>query len=353
MTGRYVGQLFRDRNVFQYITLDRTQPATLQAGLLFFIFALKYVGALSPDDLDSLYSRFVVDNEQDAYWRAYWEGIRHVMLSLDTEIFRTAILAQIDRTPWWKLCFESDIYSTAIIQILSTMVDSIREHTMTIKEAIPGLDVTPIIKTMQILLQAVFANDIDDNTIAPGLTDLLLRLFPFYPTTGDERNHLADRFFQNASSGPINQRGGDLQILRALLLTETSEIVTGWNREECVSRLCSMTPSLPEVILDEFTTWKVRQYQLGFEHAQRSAQVEFRVQFLLHVLNADRNVGGTFQFSRETLEGFWNNTLMRTEEGGLDQWWGGDCVTETVRIIFFHILASVEFQSHSGLVCEP
>jgi hypothetical protein len=209
----------------------------------------------------------------------------------------------------------------------------------------------PVINTCQFLQREIFANDIEDQNLRSGVTDLLLRLFPYFPTTGEEREQLADKFFRNAVKGPLDQRGGDLQMLRAMLSTDTSEIVTGWKRDECISNLCFMSPSLPEVILGELATWKIHQYMSGFEHAQRTPQIELRVQFLVHVLSADKNAGGGYQFPRKVLEGFWSTALLRSQEGGSEQqYWGGDGVTESIRVVLFHILAALDFRRHSGLV---
>ena len=214
------------------------------------------------------------------------------------------------------------------------------------------MDSTAIINTVQYLMRGIAANDVDDIPFRSGISDILLRLFPFSPTTGEERNQLADNFFRNAATGPVNQRGGDLQMLRALFLTETSEIISGWNRENCMSRLCHLKPSLPELILGELANWKSRQYVFGAENAQRSPLVELQIQFLIHVLAADKFVGGDYQFPREVLEEFWSNALIRSgEDPGIEgQFWGGDGVTESLRLILFHTLSGTDFRRHSGLV---
>ena len=340
-----MGELFRDRHVLDYMTIDRINPQTLAIGLLFFLFALKNAGALMPEDLDSLHARFVIDTDQEVYWRAYWDGIRQVMVNFDTDALRNAILAQIQRTQWWRLYRERD--TPIIIHILSTVVDGTKDR---IKSGFPVLDLMPLIYTCQFLQREIFANDIEDMDFQTGVTDLLVRLFPYYPTKGEERERLANVLFQNATNGPMNQRGGDLQLLRALLCTETSEVVTEWKRDECISKLCLMTPSLPEVILGELAAWKTRQYVLGFQNAQRGAQIEFRVQFLVHVLAADKIAGGEYQFPRRVLEEFWNTALLPPEDLGMEQYWGGDGVTESIRIVFFHILANNDFRRHSALV---
>ena len=208
----------------------------------------------------------------------------------------------------------------------------------------------PIVRTIQTLLRGFFVHDIEDPHFRSHLTDILLRLFPYYPCTGEERAQLAQHFFEQASGGPMNQRCGDLTLLRALLLTDTSEFVTGWKRDEVIAHFCALRPSLPEVILGELAGWKQRQYQLGYEGADRSGQIQFRVQFLMHILQADKNVGGGYTFPRDVLEDFWRIALMRCGDDGSDQYWGGDGVTETMRVVLFHILAQTEFRRHSGLV---
>jgi hypothetical protein len=318
----------------------------LSIGLLFFLFALKNANALLPEDLDSLYQRFVVDTDQEVFWRAYWDGIRQVIPNFETGVLRNAILAQIQRTEWWKLYREGDTF--LIVHILCSVVDVAKER---VKSGSPGFDFMPVINTCQFLQRKIFANDIEDQNLRSGVTDLLLRLFPYFPTTGEEREQLADKFFGNAVKGPVDQRGGDLQMLCALLTTDTSEIVTAWKRDECISNLCFMSPSLPEVILGELAAWKIRQYMSGFEHVQRTQQIELRVQFLVHVLSADKNAGGGYQFPRKILEGFWSTALLRSQEGGSEQqYWGGDGVTESIRVVLFHILAALDFRRHSGLV---
>jgi len=280
------------------------------------------------------------------YCRAYWEGIRQVIVNLDQDILRT-ILSQIQRSVWWQIYFQNEQHTPLIVFILSAIVDLSKDR---IKTSI--MDSTAIIKTVQYLMRGIAANDIDDIPFRSGISDILLRLFPFSPTTGEERNRLADTFFRNAATGPANQRGGDLQLLRALLLTETTEIIPGWNRDNCMSRLCHLKPSLPELILGELANWKSRQYEFGTENAQRSALVEFQVQFLIQVLASDKFVGGDYQFPREVLEEFWNNTMIRSgEDPGIEtQFWGGDGVTESLRLMLFHTLSGTDFRRHSGLV---
>jgi hypothetical protein len=318
----------------------------LAIGLLFFVFALKNANAIYPEDLDSLYTRFVAETDQEMYCRAYWDGIRQVMASLDTEVLRNTILLQIQRTEWRKLYREGD--TPLIIYIISTVVDCTKDR---IKTGFLGHEIMPIIETLHFLQREIFVNDIDDVQFRSGITDLLLRLFPYFPTRGEERERLASAFFENAVNGPMNQRGGDLQLLRILLSTETSEIVTDWNRDECTSKLCLANPSLPELILGELANWKTRQYTQGLENAQRASQIEIRVQFLVHVLSADKNAGGEYKFPREILEAFWSTALLSPlEDVRREQYWGGDGVTESMRVVLFHILATLDFRCHSGLV---
>ena len=341
----YVGEIFRDRRVLDYVTTQRVFAGTLPVALVFILFALRHVNALSPEDLDTLYTRFVQNSSHEVYCRAYWEGLRQVVSNFDQDIIRT-ILSQIQRSNWWKIYFQNEPH-TVIVFLLSSIVDVSKDKNKT-----SAVDNMAIINTVEYLLRGIAANDIDDIPFRSGASDILLRLFPSYPVTGEERNRLADIFFQNASMGPQNQRGGDLQLLRALLLTEPSEIIEAWNRDNCMSRLCNKKPSLPEMILEELAYWKSRQYASGAENAQRSPLVEYQVQFFIQVLAADNFVGGVYQFPRETLEEFWSTALIRSgEDPGMEaQFWGGDGVTESLRLILFHSLSGIDFRCHSGLV---
>jgi len=342
---RYVGEIFRDRHVLDYVTTDRAFAGTLSIALVFILFALRHVNALSVEDLDALYTRFVQKSNHELYCRAYWEVIRQVVTSFDPDIIRT-VLSQIQRSNWWKIYFQNEPH-TIIVFLLSSIVDVSKDKIKT--SAVVNM---AIINTVQYLLRGIAANDIDDIAFRSGVSEILLRLFPSYPVTGEERNRLADILFQNASMGPRNQRGGDLQLLRALLLTEPTEIIPGWNRDNSMSRLCHMKPSLPEVILGELAYWKSRQYASGTENAQRSPLVEYQVQFLIQVIAADNYVGGGYQFPREVLEEFWSTALIRSGEdpGMQTQFWGGDGVTESLRLILFHALSGIDFRRHSGLV---
>lgn len=341
----YIGEIFRDRHVLDYVTTERSFPGTLQIALVFILFALRYVNALSSEDLDALYTRFGQNSNHELYCRAYWDAIRQVVSNFDQDIIRT-ILSQIQRSDWWKIYFQNEPRTTIVI-LLSSIADVSKDKIKT-----SAVDNMAIINTVQYLLRGIAVNDIDDIPFRSGVSDILLRLFPSYPVTGDERNRLADIFFQNASTGPANQRGGDLQLLRALLLTEPTEIIPGWNRDDCMSRLCHKKPSLPEVILGELAYWKFRQYASGGENAQRSSLVEYQVQFLIQVLAADKYVGGGYQFPRKVLEEFWSTALTRSgEDPGMEtQFWGGDGVTETLRLVLFHTLSGIDFLCHSGLV---
>lgn len=213
----------------------------------------------------------------------------------------------------------------------------------------------PLINTIQYLLRQTFVNDIDDMKYRSDLTEVLYKILPYFPISNVERVHLADTLFRNSSTLPMNERGGDLQLLRTLLYKETSIIAQPWKRDEYVSKSCLMAPSLPEVILGELAGWKTRQYISGLENAQRNNQIEFRVQFLLQVLSWDKSAGGEYQFPREILEEFWNTALVRSEDsvGMEQQYWGGDGVTESMRVVLFHLIGQVDFRRHSGLVWIP
>lgn len=227
------------------------------------------------------------------------------------------------------------------------------------------------------LLRNVFERDLDDGTFRTGLCDLMVRLFHFYPYTGEERNRLADEIYVQASSSSESSCGGDLFVLKALLSTEAADGITSWNREETIARLCRSSPPLPELILAELAAWKARQRD-GLELRQRTSQVDFRMQFLTYVLAADKNAaermaGGDsgegrhvagFVFGRATLEEFWRRGMVsvrgeREPEVELYpssvsapecNWWGGDGVTDTVRYMFFHFLSQQGFGRFSGVV---
>jgi hypothetical protein len=349
---RYIGQLFRDRNLLQYLTVDRIPSSTLHMGLLFFLFALKNVGALTPDDLDMLYTRFIVESDQEMYWRAWWDGVRHVIVNLDTCILRNTILSQIQRTEWRKFYFQPDASPNAVTGIISSIIDATKEYTTSLGAPIPGWDCMPVIRTVRFLLRAISANDVDDPAFRSQLTECLYRLFPYYPTTGDQRHEIAEDCFKSASTGPMEERLGDLQVLRTLVMADSADFVTGWKREDCVHRLCMFTPSLPEVILEELAGWKRRQYMFGLENAERAAQIQVRVQLLMLVLGIERNPVDGFRFPREVLEDFWNTALMRTEDGGNDQYWGGDLVTEHMRLMLFHTISTTELRRSPALVAS-
>jgi len=335
------------------LTFDRITPSTISVGLLFFVFALKFVHALSPEDLEALYTRFVVECDDEAYWRAWWDGIRGVMGNLDNDYLRNTILSQIERTEWPKLYFYSEPQPCSACLIINNVTEVVREHTIAMRGPIPGWDFMPLLKAMRYMLREQFAQDVDDTLFRQSLQEYLCRIFTFYPATGVQRMQLAAEFFHNATVGPMESRGGDLQVLRALLLAETHSMVTNWKKEQCVQELCQSTPSLPGLILEELAAWKKRQYDAGSENAERPAQIQFRLQFLFQVLSATQVAGG-FTFPRQVLEGFWNSALASSADSAAEHvYWGGDFVTENMRLLLFHILATVDFNQHSGLVCYP
>jgi len=348
---RYIGELFRDRQVLDYITVDRTNPNALAFGFLYLIFPLRTVQALTPAHLDSLYTRFILQNPLEAYHRAYWDGLRHASANLDNELLRTTILAQIQRTEWRKLHFAHvDPANNAVIFIVQACVDAATKEYVNSEEI---YDATTLVRTLRDLLRGIYAHDLDDAPFRAGVTDLAVRVFVYHPMNGVDRLELADELFESARTGNLEERGGDLHLLRALLQTDTTtEWVVDWNRDECISRLCHVSPSpcLPEVLLSDLSSWKDRQYVLGMELANRSPQIEYRIQFLLNVLAADRKVEGGYVFPRKVLDEFWDKALTRREPGGYADWWGGDAVTDSMRQIWFGMLALTDFRRHSGLV---
>ena len=221
-----------------------------------------------------------------------------------------------------------------------------------INAAVP-YDATPLIRTLRDLLRGIYAHDMDDAPFRVGVTDLAGRVFAYYPMTGTERTDLANELFESArGAGNQTEKGGDLHLLRALLQTDTSEWVTDWNRDECISRLCHFRPlCLPEILLSDLASWKARQYMLNMEHVARAPQIEYRIQFLLNVLAAEKNVaGGSYVFPRTVLEEFWDLALVRSHAGGYGECWGGDAVTDSMRQMWFGMLAATDFRRHSGLV---
>jgi hypothetical protein len=347
----YLGELFRDRNLLQYLTVDRISAQTLQSGLLFFIFALKNINAFAPEDLDLLYTRYVVDCDQELYWRAWWDGLRQVIINLDTDNLRNTLLAQIRRTPWKRFYFYHDIIPNNVTLLAGSIVDAAKDQAIAMAAPIPGWDCMPVIRTVRYLLRAGSAQDIDDPLYRSNLTDVLHRLFPYYPSTGAERHALAEECYINASTGPMEYRLGDLQILRTLVMADTADYITGWKREECVHQLCMLKPSLPEVILEELAGWKRRQYRAGLANEERTALIQVRVQLLMLILGIERAFVDGFRFPREVLENFWSTALMKPGEGGNEaQYWGGDVVTELMRSMFFHNVSVVDPRRHPALV---
>jgi len=252
------------------------------------------------------------------------------------------------------------------------MLEGVRKQPGFSAFAAGGEDVEEgLVACFQYLLRNFFERDLEDVVFRTAIYDLMVRLFHVYPSVGEERNRLADTIFLQASTEPELSCGGDLLVLKALLSTEAADAITAWNREETIVRLCRTSPTLPDLILAELAGWKTRQ-QNGMELMQRSSEVDFRIQFLNYVLTADKNAGGGFVFSRETLREFWTRGLVSSRgelseddvemyppasaSGGglvLENWWGGDGVTDTVRYVFFHFLSQQEFRRYSGVVSPP
>lgn len=317
-------------------------------GLLFFLFALKNVAALEPSDLDSLYMRFIVDCDREEYWRAWWDGIRTVVNNFDTDKLRNTVLSQIRRTPWSRFYFRPDLHPNSVTSIISSIVDFARDPT---GSPLMGWDYMPVIKTIQYLLHGLVVSDIDDPHFRKFLFDILNKLFQSYPINAVERMSLADHLFFKASNGSPDERGTDLQLLQALLTTEPADLDV--KREDLVHKLCSETPSLPEIILRDLAEYKERQYNLGRENSELSINVRLRYHFLMSVLNSERTARGTFHFTQEVLESFWSKVLVsnRSEAKGLDdRFWGGDYITECTRECLFENLVKYDIRSHAGFV---
>jgi hypothetical protein len=311
------------------------------------LYALKTVNALPITDIEVLYTRFITNNDNPEYWRAWWDGIRHAIPNLDAEPYRTTILSQLERTEWKKLHVRAD--STGVLNTILALVDAGLATATT--NSSTEWDYMPYINTLQSLLRTVFALDVEDRTFRDNCINALTKIFQYYPKNGDERTRLAEEIFKKAATGPVDQRGGDLLVVRALLYAESADTVTLWKREECTHRLCMQKPSLPEVILGELATWKKQRYSLGMENVDRQGHVMVWVQFFLHILLFDRQVLGGYVFPREVLEEFWNSALMRSGNGGNERlYWGGDSITDMMRVMFFHLLSREDLKRFSGLV---
>jgi hypothetical protein len=311
---------------------------------------LNNLNAFTAKDLDTLYTRFIDQSPSEIYCHAYWEGIRQVNFIPTHASLRSCILRQIERTPWAQLYFQNEQQHNPIMHILFQIADFFKEQISTFNTIVPQEEIMPLINAVGALLRKAFEMDIEDPTFKQGLTDVLLRIFAYYPSDGNYRTRLVEVFYHDITQREWSQKGGDIQLLRAILLVEPSDIVTNWNRMECMSQLCFAQPSLPHIILGELAHWKNRQYSVPeLENTQRPLQIESRLQFLIQVLAADRNVRGSYTFPEAILEEFWNTALMRHDEG-YKQYWGGDMVTEYMRVAFFHLLANCDFRRHSGLV---
>ena len=346
---RYCGELFRDGHLLDLLTFERITPSTISIGLVFFLFALKEINALHAEHLDGLYDRFITDCDDEAYWRAWWEGVRNMAPSLDNDILRKTILSQIGRTEWHKIYFYNEI-PQSICAILSHFTESMRDQTQAIRMPIPGWDSFPLIRTIRHLLREFFAKDVDDTNFRENLVSYLSRVFTFYPPVGEQRRELAREFYQDATTSPMDSRAGDLQLLRSLLVTEAHEMVTDWNKEQCAYEFCQLEPSLQGLVLEELAHWKKRQYIAGLENAEKPTQIHFRITYLLNILLITRAEGG-LAFPRDVLEGFWNSPLSSSgNEAAETVFWGGDYITENIRLIFFHGLSTLDFRRYPGLV---
>jgi hypothetical protein len=345
-----VGQLFRDRRLLDYLTVDRISPQTVSQGLLFFVYALKLVDALPVNDFETLYIRFITESENLEWWRAWWDGLSIAIPNLDTEPLRTSILGQLELTAPAKLCIHPDCRS--LLRVVHTMVETVIQATLADGSA--EWDYMAYVKTLRTLLRIPSVLESDDPNFRDGVCGHLAKLFRYHPANGADRTRLAEDILRNATMGPILQRGGDLLVLKSLLWAEAAETVTQWNKNECTRLLCSLTPSLPEVLLGILTTWKKRQYSLGLENIERPGHVATWMQYLVHVLAFDKLGSGEYQFPREILEEFWSSALLRLGGAGAGgnelQYWGGDFVTETIRNGFFAFVTREEPRTNSGLV---
>ena len=118
-------------------------------------------------------------------------------------------------------------------------------------------------------------------------------------------------------------------------------------------KLCSETPSLPEVILKDLADYKERQYSLGRENSDLTINIRLRYHFLIMVLNFERTARGTFHFTQEVLENFWSKVLVsnRSEaQGSTERFWGGDYLTECMRECLFENFVKYDIRNHAGFV---
>jgi hypothetical protein len=337
--------LFRDQKLLDLVTVERFSPETLSQGLIFFLFALAKVNALSSDDLQRLYTRFIVENEQEMYWRAYWDAVRQVIHNLEAPELRYAVFEQIRSTEWTRLYSVRDLSSSSssMTLLLGQVIESIKDPAVPIQR----WDFMPVIKTVRYLLEQLFENNFEDSPIRIQLQEVAGHVFSCYPMTGEARVELAQKLFQNASFA-IKHPGVELQILRALLLSEVNDLVKNWDGRACLAELCRCTPSLPEVMLDEIIMWKKRQSDLGMEKVERPSQSQYRIQDLFNFLGMERQ----FTFPETVLERFWNEALVgRVEKEIQGAYWGGDLITESLRIYWFHTFGNVDFDRHPGFVC--
>jgi hypothetical protein len=332
------------------VTPERVHFETLPAAIFYLLFPRSWQ-AFPPADLDILYQRFI-SIPDTAYHRAYWESLRRIIPKALAST-RTAIIRQITRTPWDRLCAEVD--PTPLVFILNEcVVDPMKQQQGVANE----FEVEEgLVAAFKYILREFYERDIEDTGFRVTIYQLMARLFQRYPPTGEERTRLAETTFLQASTGPEFSRGGDLLVLKALISAEADDTITGWSREQTMSRLCRARPPLPDLILSELAAWKGRQ-QGGLENMMRLAQVDFRIQFLLDVLTLDKAAGGGFTFTHETLTGFWKTAMVRTA-GGDDgmvvggRFWGGDLVTDSMRLAFLRTISQRPFHLYSGLVLSP
>jgi hypothetical protein len=324
--------------------VERFSPDMLSQNLIYFLFALARVNALSKADLERLYRRFIVENDHEAYWRAYWDGVRQVVHNLSGPELKLALLEQMRETEWTKLYSPRDMSSSSspTTNMLVQLTESLKDPNIPINR----WDFMPIINTVRYLLEQLFENNVEDQPIRIQLYEVLCQIFNCYPLTGETRTHLAQQLFHSANFA-TRHAGVDLQILRALLFAETSDMVTNWSHRACITLLCRSTPSLPEVMMNEIIAWKKRQYELGTEKVERPGQSQYRIQDLFNILGVERH----FTFPGPALERFWDEALVgRVQKEANGDYWGGDFVTESLRVFWFHTFNNIDFDRHPGFV---
>jgi hypothetical protein len=325
---------------------ERGVPSTFGTAIIFFLFALKQVHALTPEMIEILYRRFVIDTEDKSYWRIWWDTYRQLQVNIaDDDALRPVVFNLIQCTEWRRLFFNADGQAPLLHHLINYIVDVNKEYAMQAPS-----DGIAIFKTIQHLMKEAYLAGIDEYGFRGSFSEIAAKLFCFYPTTAEDRHRLADMLLTSASSGSESQRGVDCQLLRALFQSDPSETVPDWNKEDCMTMLCQRVTSLPEIILDECSTWKLKQYVLGLENTDRTAQIQIRLQFLTSALVMNK---AHFSFSRELLDRLWNSALSRPSDvgpGEEQQYWGGDHITDTARLIFFHFLINPDIRLYQETV---